>query len=590
MTIDTLVTELGFEVNDQNLKKYENAIKDLLRRVQNISDQNIDIDTSASQRSIRTLMDRLNTLSNASIKTAKTLGNIGNSATKGIQTAIRSASNLASTLSKVALVGVTGTGINAGEIAGKATEAESFGSDFGTVSAITKGLKNIDLDDAIDIFEEMKTKVGLSISSLKRDLKSGEASIKEFNLAGYSDDKGKHQDVKDIEEGTLSDLFKTTLGNGDLARVNAQFKGVQNIAIALQKFNKLTANEQFTAMAKLVDINEEYTSSMDDWLGGTAQRLFSQLSAKSKKLGLTIEELIQKNKNASFIDADDIENIKKYDSAIKDTFGALKSVFDKATAGVGDVLAPYIQQFAGFISSHKIEIVTFIDEITSKIKVKIESFKTYLKGEKFFNQDTGEFVGYTQAILQMFKDLKNRIKEQMPQIKETITNGILLIVEDLATSELFTDFVANAITTLQDFAVKVGIALAVVGALFLSGGALYVAVGLGFSALIGLIISFAPQINEAMSGAWSGIKNIVKNTLDSVTSFVSGWVNTIVGKISSIGNSIKNALGFGKQAAGIGLDNQSTNPTQANLSQLETIKHLSSYPLNPHTMGFQATL
>jgi len=539
MTIDELIVSFGFDS-----KKALAAIDKADRKLNDFIDKakDINIEVSANTGDTTTKIDKLNSailnIVTYAGKASRALENIGRSAAGGLAKAIKLSANLASSLAKMttgAIAGmITGSGVVASNVAEKSSLAESLGTDYKTVQAIAKGMKDIKVDNVIDIFEEMKNKVGLSISSLERDLKQGKAAIEEFNLAGYTDDKGKKKDAKSIEESTLNDLFATTLGNGDLAKVDSDFKGVMNTAIALQKFSKKSANEQFMIMAKLVDISEKYTSSMDDWLGGESQKLFSQLRKEAEKTGRTIEEVIRSNMSKQFVSTKDIENLKRYDESIKNLGSTISEVFKKSSAGIGEVLTPYINRVTDYIQAHKQQINEFIDWASQKISSFFQRVEEWGKANLF---DDGQFVGYEEAISRVI----DKIKQKLEEMKQ-------YIIDALGGQE-FADKINEIIGYIKTFADVIGGAMvlnaiasfsASLMALGVAGSPIFMVI----AAITALIALFANW--DAISQWGEGVKNAISNAMTSAKDSVYGAVDAMKSKLQELWAALKNStLGKG---------------------------------------------
>ena len=536
MTVEELIVEFGFDAKDaiSAMDRVQNRLKSFEQQAKDIS---ISADTSKLQGGLLKIVA-------VAGKTSRALESIGKSAVSGISKAIKLSANLSSSLLKVGAGAVTGAVVGSGAIASKtseeATQARAFGTDLNSIKAIQKGLKDVSLKSVIDQFEEMRNKVQLSITSLERDLKSGKASIKEFNLSGYVDDKGKKKDAKKIEEGTLNDLFTTTLGNGDLGKVDADFKGIMNTAKALQVFSKKSANEQFNIMAKLVDVSENYISSMDDWLGGDAQKIFSQLRTEAQKTNQSIEQLLAKRKGSFFIDKGDVDDLIAYDKSIKDLGSSISQVATKASAGLGSVLAPYVQQVNNYIQNNKQQINEFIDFASSKLQAFFEKVKAF-GAEKFFKDD--QFVGFESAITIAIDLVKSKLSELSEAFSNALVNNPLgqKLVEISGYIEKFAMVIAgavvlNAIATLVTTLGTLGTAFGVVGGAI---GAISAPVAVAVAAIVGLIALFA---NWESVTAWAdGVKSAISEAMDSIASRVSSAVDSIKSKLAELWASLKNS-------------------------------------------------
>ena len=536
MTVEELIVEFGFDAKDaiSTMDKVQNRLKSFEQQAKDI---NISADTSKLQSGLLKIVA-------VAGKTSRALESIGKSAVSGISKAIKLSANLSSSLLKVGAGAVAGAVVGSGAIASKTSEeaaqARAFGTDLNSIKAIQKGLKDVSLKSVIDQFEEMRNKVQLSITSLERDLKSGKASIKEFNLSGYVDDKGKKKDAKKIEEGTLNDLFTTTLGNGDLGKVDADFKGIMNTAKALQVFSKKSANEQFNIMAKLVDVSENYISSMDDWLGGDAQKIFSQLRMEAQKTNQSIEQLLAKRKDSFFIDKGDVDDLIAYDKSIKDLGSSISQVTTKASAGLGSVLAPYIEQVNNYIQNNKQQINEFIDFASSKLQAFFEKVKAF-GAEKFFKDD--QFVGFESAITIAI----NLVKSKLSELSEAFSNALVnnhfgqKLVEVSGYIEKFAMIIAgavvlNAIATLVTTLGTLGTAFGVVGGAI---GAISAPVAVAVAAIVGLVALFA---NWESVTAWAdGVKSAISEAMDSIASRVSSAVDSIKSKLAELWASLKNS-------------------------------------------------
>jgi len=530
MTVEELIISFGFDAKDalSVMDRVQNKLKEFEQQAKDIQ---INADTSKLQRNLVKIVS-------VAGKTSRALEQIGRSAVSGITKAIKLSANLSASLLKIGagtVAGaIAGSGAIASSVAEKATLARSFGTDLNTIKAISKGLKDVSTDAIIDQFEEMRNKVQLSITSLQRDLKAGKASIEEFNLAGYTDSKGKKKDAKRIEEGTLNDLFATTLGNGDLGKVDKDFKGILNTAKALQIFSKKSANEQFTIMAKLVDISEDYISNMDDWLGGEAQKIFSQLRAEAQRTGVTIEQLLAKRKDSFFINKEDIDDLIIYDKSLRDLGSTLKEISQKASAGLGGAISPYINQINQYIQDHKQQINEFVDFAKGKLKSFFESVKTW-GSENLF--DNGQFVGYEEAISRVIDAVKAKLVELKTALYEALQNNEFgqKIIEISGYIEKFAYVIAGA-TILNAIATFAG----ALSALALPGGAILLVIG----AITSLVALFA---NWDTVTAWAeGVKESIGSAMDSVAQKVTSAVDGIKKKLAELWDSLKNStLGKG---------------------------------------------
>jgi len=537
VTIDELIVSFGFD-SKKALEAIDKTEKKLNEFIDNAKDIDISVNTGVASAKVDKLNDTILKVVSYAGKASRALEKIGRSAAVGIGKAIKLSANLASSLAKIgagAIAGaIAGSGAIASNVSEKAKLAESFGTDYKTVQAIAKGLKDIKVDNVIDIFEEMKNKVGLSISSLERDLKSGKAAIEEFNLSGYTDAKGKKKDAKRIEEGTLNDLFATTLGNGDLAKVDSDFKGVMNTAIALQKFSKKSANEQFMIMAKLVDISEKYTSSMDDWLGGESQKLFSQLRAEAKKTGRTIEEVIRANRAKQFISKDDVESLKRYDESIRNLGSTISEVFKKSSAGIGEVLTPYINRITDYLQAHKKQISEFIDFASQKVSAFFQKVEEWGKTNLF---DNGKFVGYEEALTRII----DKVRQKLSELKKSLVNAlggqefIGKLNEIIGYIKIFAGviggaMVLNAIASFSTALMALGVA----------GSPIFMVI----AAITALIALFANW--DTVSQWGEGVKNAISNAMTSAKDSVYGAVDAMKAKLQELWAALKNStLGKG---------------------------------------------
>jgi hypothetical protein len=595
MTVEELIVEFGFDAKDaiSTMDKVQNRLKSFEQQAKDIS---ISADTSKLQNGLLKIVA-------VAGKTSRALESIGKSAVSSISKAIKLSANLSSSLLKVGAGAVAGAVVGSGAIASKtseeATQARAFGTDLNSIKAIQKGLKDVSLKSVIDQFEEMRNKVQLSITSLERDLKSGKASIKEFNLSGYMDDKGKKKDAKKIEEGTLNDLFTTTLGNGDLGKVDADFKGIMNTAKALQVFSKKIANEQFNIMAKLVDVSENYISSMDDWLGGDAQKIFSQLRMEAQKTNQSIEQLLAKRKDSFFIDKNDVDDLIAYDKSIKDLGSSISQVTTKASAGLGSVLAPYIEQVNNYIQNNKQQINEFIDFASSKLQAFFEKVKAF-GAEKFFKDD--QFVGFESAITIAIDLVKSKLSELSESFSNALVNNPFgqKLVEVSGYIEKFAMVIAgavvlNAIATLVTTLGTLGTAFGVVGGAI---GAISAPVAVAVAAIVGLVALFA---NWESVTAWAdGVKSAISEAMDSIANRVSSAVDSIKSKLaelwaslknSSIGKGISDAWDKTKKAFGSGdSKGSSSEPTTTTpiASTASTTTPTTTPTFNPPTLPTNA--
>lgn len=508
MTIETLITELGFEFKEDKLREYENKIKETIKSINRIDKPKLEVDTKQSIKQTQELKQGLIDLAKYAGKASRAFLSMGKLSFSALKSASNIATNLTKTLTATVAGAVTASAVIADKVSETAKKAESFGTDYATVKALLTDTADITADNILDLFEEMRNKIQLTKTSLERDLKLGTIKKEEFNLTGYIDEKGKKREAKKLEESTLDDLIST----GVFAKVDKEFSKLTNKIDIFNKFQKMTANEQFMLMAKIVDYNKNYISSMDDWLSGESQKLFSQLKANADKAGISITQLIERNKKLQLFDNKDIQKINNYKNSLNAIGRILNNLSIYATSIFGENATVYLDKLNKYIRANATEIKSFIkNTIDYSFKVSKELFN-YLRNSNFL------------------KEAKQKVKDFFLFLKNVNISDTINYLKDLF----------EKIKIFATFLIGLG---AIFVAVFAPIPTLIAGIIIGLSALLTAFVTNFSSIKAEAIRVFNAIKNFVLDTFNSIKSFALDIVNSIISFFSNLYNQTINIFG-----------------------------------------------